>query len=85
MTLAEAERELGAPYSNVVSRVAIQHVTKLLEQVEQYATTTSVVLILAEPTRRRSLLELEGLGKEVWEGVDPKRYIEELRREWDTR
>lgn len=31
----------------------------------------------------RSILELEGLGKEVWEGVDPKQYISEMRDEWD--
>ncbi len=29
-----------------------------------------------------SLLELEGLGAELWEGVDPQKYIEEERRAW---
>jgi hypothetical protein len=29
-----------------------------------------------------SLLELEGLGAEIWEGIDPKKYIEEERRSW---
>jgi len=33
--------------------------------------------------RRRSLMELEGLGKEIWEGVDVEAYVNELRDEWD--
>ena len=33
----------------------------------------------------RSLLELEGLGAEIWEGVDAQEYVNELRKEWDHR
>lgn len=33
----------------------------------------------------RSLLELEGLGAELWEGVDAQEYVNELRKEWDHR
>lgn len=29
----------------------------------------------------RSLLELEGLGAELWEGVDAQEYVNELRKE----
>jgi len=35
--------------------------------------------------RRRSLLELEGLGAEIWEGIDAQEYVNELRKEWDHR
>lgn len=35
--------------------------------------------------RPRSLLELEGLGADLWESVDAQEYIRELRREWDSR
>lgn len=34
---------------------------------------------------KRSLLELEGLGKEVWEGIDAQEYVSELRDEWEHR
>ena len=30
-----------------------------------------------------SLLEMEGLGKEYWEGVDPDEYVRKLREGWD--
>jgi hypothetical protein len=38
----------------------------------------------AEPPKR-SLLELRGLGKEIWEGIDPDEYVRSLRHEWDHR
>lgn len=34
---------------------------------------------------RRSLLELEGLGAEIWQGVDAQEYVNKLREEWDHR
>ena len=32
---------------------------------------------------QRSILELSGLGKEVWQGIDTDEYIEEERKSWD--
>ena len=34
---------------------------------------------------RRSLMELEGLGKEIWEGIDVQEYVNEMRDEWEHR
>lgn len=31
---------------------------------------------------RRSILELRGLGKDVWRGVDPAAYVREERESW---
>jgi hypothetical protein len=40
----------------------------------------------AAPRRAsHSLLELEGLGEELWRGIDAQEYVNELRREWDHR
>jgi plasmid stability protein len=30
-----------------------------------------------------SILELQGLGKELWTGVDAGRHVDEERRSWD--
>ncbi len=38
-----------------------------------------------KPPKKRSLLELEGLGAEIWEGVDAQDYVNELRNEWEHR
>jgi excisionase family DNA binding protein len=35
--------------------------------------------------RTRSLLEFEGVGAEIWGGVDAQEYVNELRKEWDHR
>lgn len=34
---------------------------------------------------RHSILELAGLGAEIWDGVDAQEYINQLRNEWDQR
>lgn len=40
----------------------------------------------ADPASRpRSLLELEGLGAELWSGQDAQNYVDRLRREWNDR
>lgn len=32
-----------------------------------------------------SLLDLEGLGAEIWQGMDAQEYVNQLRDEWDHR
>jgi plasmid stability protein len=51
-------------------RSVAQEVTTILEQ----------VLEGPEPL---SILELRGLGKELWEGIDPVEYVEGERSSWD--
>ncbi len=41
--------------------------------------------IYEKPRGERSLLELEGLGAEIWQGVDAQEYVNNLRQEWDNR
>ena len=31
--------------------------------------------------QRRSILDLHGLGKDIWQGVDPNKYVRNLREE----
>ncbi|GBC93956.1 hypothetical protein HRbin15_02458 [bacterium HR15] len=33
----------------------------------------------------QSILDLHGLGAEIWHGIDPQEYIDQLRSEWDHR
>lgn len=39
----------------------------------------------SQTDRPRSLLELEGLGAEIWRGVDAQEYVDGLRQEWNGR
>ena len=33
--------------------------------------------------RKHSITELRGLGKEIWEGIDVEKYIDDERNSWD--
>lgn len=61
---------------------------RLLPIAQRKALISAIVDTFTDPVPslpQHSLLELEGLGKEIWEGVDPQTYIDELRDEWDHR
>lgn len=32
---------------------------------------------------KRSIMELHGLGAEIWQGIDPDEYVNQLRDEWE--
>lgn len=34
---------------------------------------------------KRSILELEGVGAELWKDIEPQEYVNQLRSEWDHR
>ncbi|MDQ3181435.1 MAG: hypothetical protein M3Q33_13045 [Acidobacteriota bacterium] len=34
---------------------------------------------------KRSIMELHGLGAEIWEEIDAQEYVNELRNEWEHR
>ena len=37
------------------------------------------------PQPQRSLLELEGLGADMWQGIDAQQHVNDLRKEWEHR
>jgi len=39
----------------------------------------------SETPKTRSILEFEGVGAEMWDGVDAQEYVNQLRDEWDER
>ena len=34
-------------------------------------------------TGKRNILELEGVGAEIWKGIDAQEYVNQRRHEWD--
>lgn len=32
---------------------------------------------------RRNIMELEGLGKEIWQGIDAQAYVDQERASWN--
>jgi len=39
--------------------------------------------IIGGKKKRHSLLELEGLGAEIWKGIDAQEYVRKERESWD--
>ena len=46
-------------------------------------TAHDLALTAPLPPPKRSILELRGLGKEIWQGIDAQTYVDGLREEWD--
>lgn len=44
---------------------------------------TQILEKAVEGRRTYSILELQGLGKEVWKGIDADEHIEAERKSWD--
>lgn len=53
------------------------------DQLELLKVLMTIVLPKVRVGPQHSLLELEGLGKEIWEGIDVEKYIEEERNSWE--
>jgi plasmid stability protein len=44
---------------------------------------THILAEAVEGKKSHSILELQGLGKELWKGIDTAKYIDDERRSWD--
>lgn len=72
--------------------MTVQEYTDLVGRVSRLPRQQKVDLLaeLANQVReesrtegKRSILELRGLGKEIWEGIDAQEYIDRERDSWD--
>jgi hypothetical protein len=65
-----------------------QHIKPLLPAERLWLVELIAHDLLAQPAGlaqrpKRSIMELHGLGKEIWEDIDAQEYVNELRKEWD--
>ncbi len=67
-------------YNRLLSQIQLLTFDEQLRLLEDLA-----VMIRQEFTTqpKHSIMELEGLGKEIWQGIDVEKYIEEERNSWD--
>jgi len=52
------------------------------DQLELFKFLANILLPKVKIETQHSLLELEGLGKEAWEGIDAQQFINEERNSW---
>lgn len=63
----------------------VDQITKL-QPIEQARLLQDLAGIVGEqlvPRPRRSIRELRGLGKEIWQGVDAQEYVRAERAAWE--
>ena len=68
------------PYQEVLKQV------QRLSPDEQFQLLEDLVTMLRQRTVSKpfhSILELEGLGKEIWESIDVDQYLQQERDSWD--
>ena len=67
-------------YEEVLSKVILLSSDDQLRLLEVLA---SIIRQKFTSYSKHSITEFEGLGKEVWEGVNVEKYIEEERNSWE--
>ena len=71
---------LTTAYYEILSRV--QHLTPA-DQLRLLEELAALVRRQIATQPRRSILELQGLGKEIWKGIDAQEYIDRERASWN--
>jgi hypothetical protein len=72
---------------NTVQVERIINEIKILDYYAKLEILEKLVRLLREPAKKSkkksSLLQLEGLGKEIWQDVKVDEYIDQERNSWD--
>ena len=77
-------------YQDHIQMLSAGEQLRLITLVAQSLSTSALPQAKVEPkphpaysTKQYSMMELHGLGAEVWQGIDAQAYVDELRNEWD--
>jgi len=69
-----------ATYNQVISEIKTLNLSDQLRLLEEMAT---LIRKKTSKTKSRSILELKGKGKNIWQGLNVKAYIDEERSSWN--
>lgn len=75
---------IDAPYAYVESCEAISDAQRLLAGPSPYAYLLMKTGRVMSTGKGHSILQLRGLGRDVWAGVSADTYIRALRNEWPS-
>ena len=67
-------------YYEVLSRIQGLTPSDQLRLLEELA---ALVRHQVTPQRRRSIMDLQGMGKEIWSGIDAQEYVDRERDSWN--
>ena len=69
-------------YGELLARIQRLDTVEQLRLLEELAALVRCRMAF-QSRPRHSILELQGLGKEIWQGVDAQKYIDQERASWD--
>ncbi|MGD2247066.1 MAG: hypothetical protein PVF58_01580 [Candidatus Methanofastidiosia archaeon] len=71
---------------NTISHDELLTIIQNLGTEEQLTLLEELTIIIKSKVKKnRSILELEGLGKEIWESIDAQEYVNRERDSWDSK
>jgi hypothetical protein len=68
------------PYEDILRNVES---LSRIEQLQLMSELAEYLRVHAGPELRTSILELQGLGKEIWNGIDAQEYVDRERAAWN--
>ena len=57
---------------------------ELAEQLQLLQTLVDLVKHQVGKSKPHSIMELEGLGADIWQGIDAQNYVNEERASWES-
>jgi len=69
-----------ANYKEVIAEIKTLNLSDQLRLLEEMAT---LIRNKTSQVKPRSILELKGKGKDIWQGLNVKTYIDEERSSWN--
>jgi hypothetical protein len=68
------------PYDDILRNVES---LSRIEQLKLISELAEYLRMHAAPEARTSVLDLQGLGKEIWQGMDAQQYVDRERASWN--
>jgi hypothetical protein len=72
-------------YQQQLRSLSTEDRLRLIAMLARDLAVSSAQPVAGEQPPKHSVLELEGLGAEIWDGIDAQEYVDRLRQEWDHR
>ncbi|MBT3879526.1 MAG: hypothetical protein HON76_19855 [Candidatus Scalindua sp.] len=66
-------------YQHIITEIKELDLSDQLRLLEEMA---GIIRSNASPLKTRSILELQGKGKDIWENIDAQEYIDKERSSW---
>ena len=74
-------RRTSLSYSDYVRGIKFLNIDEQLTLLEIISTTLKKSI--GKRRKKNSIMELEGLGADIWKGIDAQNYVHKERESWD--